>query len=239
MVRSGRIVVGNDVVDLRDEEATGKSRDERFVRRILTETERREFEAAPTDEGLWRRWAAKEAAYKAIAKRFGASPTPRALGVRWDTIGHRASTDGHIEWRGHSVAVRWEVDADKVHCVAWIATPTALERVDEFDEECRISTAAERADAPRLRSASLTPREAVSARNESSAAVRQLARELIVRRTQDVDGSRSIEFVRERGTQRGFGPPRVVIDGRYSAAWDVSLSHHGRFVAAAVCPGWS
>jgi phosphopantetheinyl transferase (holo-ACP synthase) len=61
--------VGNDVVDLREPANAGKSRNSRFLKKILTNAEI-EFvqNAKDPDATLWSLWACKETAYKVIKK---------------------------------------------------------------------------------------------------------------------------------------------------------------------------
>lgn len=64
-----RIYIGNDVVDLTSEYARGKSRDHRFVKKILSDNEQEVFSKSHNpDTLLWSFWAAKESAYKALAR---------------------------------------------------------------------------------------------------------------------------------------------------------------------------
>ena len=72
--RRGRFV-GVDVVDLDDPRCVGKQRDDRFLRRILADAERKRVrESHDPAVTLWRTWAAKEAAYKVISKIRAAPP---------------------------------------------------------------------------------------------------------------------------------------------------------------------
>ena len=65
-------VVGNDVVDLDQPRCAGKAEDTRFVDRVFTAFERERIVEAPDpDRALWRRWAAKESAYKVVTKLLG------------------------------------------------------------------------------------------------------------------------------------------------------------------------
>lgn len=78
--------VGNDIVDLKESANCGKSRDERFIRRVLTPEERdRIVGAACPDQLLWAFWAAKEAAYKAVSRNNSSiRSTPRSYSVVLD-----------------------------------------------------------------------------------------------------------------------------------------------------------
>ncbi|MFH2008447.1 MAG: 4'-phosphopantetheinyl transferase superfamily protein, partial [bacterium] len=59
--------VGNDIVDLRDPESDPASLHARYLKRVFTAQERRAIGDRPDPVELWSRWAAKEAAYKALA----------------------------------------------------------------------------------------------------------------------------------------------------------------------------
>lgn len=61
--------LGNDIVDLADSENIGKSRDERFCRRVFNPRELSSITGSERpDSILWALWAAKEAAYKALSR---------------------------------------------------------------------------------------------------------------------------------------------------------------------------
>ena len=221
--------VGNDIVDLSDPEACGKSEDIRFVGRVLCLHERAAFDVAVGggggDELLWRLWTAKESAYKVLQKAIGASPTARSLEV---SPGNAAT--GTVSWRTYEVCFRWNRGPDYVHSVAWLASDAVRDPGDSVT-----SRAAALVD-PLLRNATLTPAEAISAHNPASAAARRLAKELLRDRsfaelpTLSLD---TVEILRQPA-DRGWAPPEICAGGRPLPGWDVSLSHHGRFVAAAV-----
>jgi hypothetical protein len=75
--------VGNDVVDLKDPENQGKSRDERFLLRAFAAEERVQIRGSEDPDALlWSFWAAKEAAYKAVSREDpGVSSSPRRYRV--------------------------------------------------------------------------------------------------------------------------------------------------------------
>ena len=89
--------VGNDVVDLREPANAGKSRESRFLKKILTDAEI-EFvkNAENPDAALWSLWACKETAYKVIKKSFSDTAfIPR----RWQTVftkSHSEYSDGKV-----------------------------------------------------------------------------------------------------------------------------------------------
>ena len=229
--RMTEVYVGNDIVDLGDPEARGKSRDRRFASRVLNETEHASYYASvgcdlsAGDALLWRLWSAKESAYKALQKAFGASPTPRSLEVVGDVSG-LGSGAGEVAWRAHSVRVRWSSEAEYIHCVAWLS-PNAVR-----DGSASVTARIARVEEPRMRAARLTASETISANNQASAAARLLAKDLIRERKSSASLD-TLEILRQPASN-GWAPPEICAGGRPLPDWDLSLSHHGRFAAAAV-----
>lgn len=230
---SGRVFVGNDIVDLDDPEARGKSLDIRFVDRVLCQQERAAFDAALTDatdddsqdEILWRLWSAKESAYKVLQKAFGVSATARSL-----EVSGLDSEAGRVSWQTREVRFRWNRGPGYVHCVAWLAPNAAC------DPAAAVTMRSASLTDPLMQSARLTRGEAISAHNPASAAGRRLAKDLLRDRsfaelpTLSLD---TVEILRQPA-DRGWAPPEIYANGTVLADWDVSLSHHGRFAAAAV-----
>ncbi len=69
------VILGTDVVDLTDPRCLGKASDRRFLGRVFTELERAAILESPTpDLALWRRWAAKEAAFKVVSRLLSSPP---------------------------------------------------------------------------------------------------------------------------------------------------------------------
>ena len=65
-------MVGNDVVDLRDPDSNAQTHPPRFDERVFSDAERRLIRESPESPHLrWCLWAAKEAAFKAARKRDG------------------------------------------------------------------------------------------------------------------------------------------------------------------------
>jgi phosphopantetheinyl transferase (holo-ACP synthase) len=222
MSGSTQFAVGNDVVDLCDPSTVGKSLNERFVARILAPHEVAAFGQHLTDTLLWQLWAAKESAYKIVAKVFGTSPPARALSVRAE-----AMTDGAlgiVDTAQGPIQVRWTVEPEFVHCVAW------WPQTAPADAQCRIVAGVQSAQEPGVGKTRLSRRERLSARNTDSHAVRSLAKTLFAR---DDEAVGELEIIRDC-TDSGFGPPRFQRHGHPLAGTDLSLSHHGRFVAAVV-----
>lgn len=125
-------MIGNDVVDLDDEES--RSFHPRFDERVFAATERRALEASADPHRLrWLLWAAKESAYKLLRRtlpdlvfspsRFVSRPA-----------GPNAAT---VEASGHVVRVRYECGAGFVHCVAgYHGADATLAEVARLPESC-------------------------------------------------------------------------------------------------------
>lgn len=239
---TGRALVGNDVVDLAAPAARGKAADGRFLRRVFTAAEIDRIRAAADPERmLWTLWAAKEAAFKVVRKLRADLPFAlRRLEV-WpdgqEEGGAGGPATGRVRLHGRPVAgldwlpVEWRVTRQLVHCVARHERrrpATVLAAVAGRGAGAlaagMLTTDAAGDDA------GLTPRERDGARTPESRRVRRLAKALARRA-----GLGLVEVVRPR-LGGLLGPPRL-----YAAAaalplagWDLSLSHDGRFVAAAL-----
>ncbi len=212
------LCVGNDIVDLSSEDASGKQNDIRFLKKILNAEESKDFnEASDKFRALWQLWTAKETGYK-IGKKLNADLvfSPKKFKV--------SLTSGHVAWEENLVYVRWEKRADYLYCIGTNAnTPEGIERCvsqiafyDPLPEDAEAQ--AGRGD--------FSDREQESIFSGESAAVRKLAKSLL-----SESGLTNVEIVRPPLKDR-FGPPQVFANGCLSS-YDLSLSHHGRYVAAA------
>ena len=91
---------GVDVVDLRNPRTRGRHHDARFLDRVFEEDEQHAIRTAEDpDAELWLRWAAKEAAFKAIGIRRYPDPPP--------VFDHSAFV---VARAGEGVEVRWDTD---------------------------------------------------------------------------------------------------------------------------------
>jgi phosphopantetheinyl transferase (holo-ACP synthase) len=208
------MAVGNDIVDLDDPALCGRALDGRFVARVCAPEERARLAAAADPYRLLcRLWTAKESAYK-LAQRDD-----------WDLgLAHaRFVVDvdaARVRWGARLIRVRWQEAADWLACVAWSG--------DDPDAACATVE-------PVAPSTILSARERASAGEPPSVAVRVLAKRLVAERL-GLD-ARELEIVRPpraAGHGRAFGPPEVWWRGVGLPSVTVSLSHDGRYVAAAV-----
>jgi phosphopantetheinyl transferase (holo-ACP synthase) len=208
-------VIGNDIVDLRLSGNRGKSGDRRFLDRVCTPEEKAfigEF-ADHSDRRLWVVWAAKEAAYKALAKRDAFID---AVPVQYRTVFHRvvpiaeAATGRLLSFQGRVQTPAGEAffqacsTVHHVHCLA-VAGGDALPAGIEW---CIL-------DLPEGQDPSSWLRRA---------ALEALARRLGV-------PVQRLAISRFPGP-RGKGPPRV-LEGSRLLDVDLSLSHDGSYGAYA------
>lgn len=199
--------IGNDVVDLKEPANRDRSRDTRYLKKILTDAEI-EFvkKAKRTDAALWSFWACKETAYKVTKKSFPDTAfTPRLWQVNF-TKNRIKYWESEVVIPGqNSVFVRLFPGSDYVHCVG-TDNPSMLDRFDSGME--------------------ILPGK----KTNPSIFVRQcLAQQLAARFSLNFD---RIEIRRtiENGERL---PPQVFINGKATNI-DISLSHDGRFAAYAM-----
>ena len=196
-------MVGNDVVDLRDADASDAMRP-RFDARVFCDEELQALDAAP-DRALarWTRWAAKEAAYKA-AKRVDAEVVFSPARFRTDLeVSADGEALGRVETPVGALPVVVRACEGAVHAVVGCAEEEAI------------------CDVTRLPEAELDANDA----RAPSRAVRLLATQRVAARL-GVD-AQCVE-VRRRGRI-----PELWIDGERRAELSLSLSHHGAVVGFA------
>lgn len=218
----GSRLLGNDLVDLTDPAAQTQAANPRFLQRILTPRELAVLEQAPDrHRQLWAFWALKEAAFKAgrqhePALRF----LPRQFEVDWPEktgwIGH-----GQVLCRVLTpvgpLAGQLNGGADWVHALA-AESPAGL-----TEAVWQVGSLADLA-----RNVELDQPDQFT--GPGSAEVRLLARRLLAEA-----GLPRTRIVRRRLEAGTWGIPRVERNGEVLPV-PVSLSHDGRWAAAAVRP---
>lgn len=214
--------IGNDVVDLAEAGVAGKERDVRFMARVFTPAERaRILAAAVPTLALWKTWSAKETAYKVACKIRGRLVfAHRAFEVVMDR-----PQEGLVRFGDLLVHVRWQLGAGCLHCLGFHSADAG--RVSAVESGFR-RIDAEIADLRQALAGTLTAAERGSVHSAASERARLLARQILERW-----GRGAAEIVRRRRPS-GWGAPVVAYNGRRVEGFDVSLSHDGRFVAAAV-----
>jgi len=220
--------IGNDIVDLGEPGVAGKEGDRRFMDRVFTPAERaRILEAVAPTIALWKTWAAKEAAYKIACKiREKVVFAHQAFEVAME---HH---EGHVRFEDLLVRVRWDLARDYVHCIGQIggspaARPAGPNAESGFGRlHSRLLTAIAHCRQPL--DGSLTTAERASVHSPPSERARLLARRVMEQ--WDLGGAEILRLWRAWG----WSAPLVARGGRPVDGFDVSLSHDGRFVAAAV-----
>jgi hypothetical protein len=217
------VAVGNDIVDLGNPDALGKSQDDRFLRRVFLPEEQSQISLdSDSDCILWVLWAAKETAYKIISKINPAIPSgPLKYRVHLEeTVSLSPRTpgfrNGHfsclVETPVGSVKICALTGADYVHAYgSWgdQATAGAMHlKVFRLDQPC-------------------------FHRQPESDVVRKVLCGYLGRFWHIPSGQ--IVIQRDQNA-RGAGPPVVYIQGE-RAPMDTSLSHHGRYGAFALFTG--
>ncbi|GMR13086.1 MAG: hypothetical protein BMS9Abin29_1285 [Gemmatimonadota bacterium] len=216
-------VVGNDVVDLDRPRCAGKAEDRRFVERVFTAFEQSCIMDAPDrDRALWRRWAAKEAAYKVVTKLLGAAPVfeHAAFAVGIDPDG----ASGTVAYREFTMPFTLHEGSDHLHTVAIHSGG----RCPDYRVVAGIEGADTEGHPPldTLRS-QFTPAERPFIHGAPSALARLAAR-------RDMAAALAVAqediLILAAGDRPGRMPPVVRVDGDLGRV-DLSLSHDGRYVA--------
>jgi phosphopantetheinyl transferase (holo-ACP synthase) len=193
------LAVGNDIVDLHDAGEPSA----RFLDRVLAPAERRSAQGAA---GVWRLWAAKEAAFKVLARAERTLPfTHRAFVVDLEAavVRHPAG----------EVRVRWDTHPGAVSCVGWRGGGEPATSTATLDEVCA---------AP----GTLGVEEARGVSGQLSIGVRLLCKRLLASRLGLEE--RDLEIRRPGGR-----PPEVWRRGRRLGRVEISLAHDGRYLACA------
>jgi len=209
--------LGNDIVDLADIETRGKGNDCRFLSRVLTGGEREMLRPGGQDRLLWLFWAAKETAFKAASRVMeDLSFIPRRFEVSLATSeavfpkGRPALLRGLVETPGPPVYVEACLCPDYVHVIG--ATDADALKEVIFGHHLL----ADKADG--------SPGQ-TSSREARWAAASALAGRLGLEPSE-------IEIKRRPLTAGRLGPPFPCRQD-IPLPYDLSLSHHGRFVAYA------
>lgn len=245
--------IGNDVMDLGHRSCRAREPGDRLLGRILDPAEYAWLEqhqpGGPWSTPLWALWAAKEAAFKASSKKGASagvfSPTTLVCELLLTSMGSPTGRGDVISIRGTvrgesleaPVSVRGTSDGEHLHVIGWsVPDSGATARV-----EAGVERVPEGSDLESLRTR-FTNAEWEGVHSTPSAIVRLEARERLRAMISEASGEpvdpAAIEILTAPGLNGsglpGRTPPSLRIDGRTLTGWDVSLSHHGRYVAWAL-----
>ncbi|NTW76290.1 MAG: 4'-phosphopantetheinyl transferase superfamily protein [Syntrophaceae bacterium] len=203
--------IGNDVVDWEHPANSNKSRDFRYLKKILTSVEIEfVYDSENPDKVLWSLWACKETAYKAIRKSYpGLSFLPRQWSVRLNGY-DKMFTEGEVIIPGvNTVFARlFYLPEGCVHCVG------ADNRADLDNIIWGIEPLPE-----------FTSGEII----EPSSFVRKC----LVRKLAGLYQLNFRELEVRRAKEGGeLQPPQLYYENR-ETSFDISLSHDGKFAAYA------
>jgi hypothetical protein len=197
-------------VDWKDPANAGKSRDSRYLKKILTAAEIKQVcESRNPDVTLWSLWACKETAYKVIRK---STPGASFLPLRWTMkLNHRDcfAADGKIVIPGEpSIFVQLLITESYVHCVG----------SDDLSALGKIVQGIERLPPPQ-RHKIIDPS--------------QFGRVCLIRKLASLNNLNSSALTIRRTEKEGELQPPHVYQGNSKAPFDISLSHDGKFTAYA------
>ncbi len=238
MPRTARL--GNDVVDLNEAGVAGKAGDQRFVERVFTAEERAWIaDGADPDLALWRLWSAKEAAYKAAYKAAGKTVADLVFAHRSFEVD---ANDGVVRYGDQVFSVAWHHGPGWLHCLALETTADAtadhaiwevaalMPGPQSSNVEAAATAARTQSVAPAQPSARPSATRSTTPSTTPSAQVRALACRMLARA-----GWADAAIVRPLGTTAARpGPPEAHIGGERLEGVEVSLSHDGQWVAAAL-----
>lgn len=232
--------LGNDVVDLRDPRVRGKAEDARFLERVFTEGERETIvAAADPHHALWARWAAKEAAFKAVSKLLGSPPVfhhPRFRVSLAREPGEDPGLRGEVRYGDLSLVVEVGSTTDFVHGLARAeAEDEGVEPVQRVVRAEDVRAGGGEGGKAGWRDAlrpSFSPAEWACVTHRVSALTRLGVRADLARGL-GVEEER-LQITCQDGPA-GRRIPVVLLDGATLGA-DLTLSHHGRYLAWAYLP---
>lgn len=206
------MIVGNDVVHLREHRISKHHLNTRFVDRIFTIEEAERIHQHPLPNSfMWSLWAVKEAAYKAVIKiypqtvfslrRFVVDET--LASVRYEKFQLPVAIEKTDDWI-HAVVTTYETP-EQNRDASSLSAEGALKMVQKKDDQVH-----------------------------ESEAVRDLALGLVAKHYGFKRNA--LEIIRPKcSTSPRLGPPELRYAG-YITEIDISLSHDGPFVACAVAP---
>jgi hypothetical protein len=210
--------VGNDIVDLDAPGAENKSRNLRFMKKVLTADEiDRVTASCRPDAALWGIWAAKETAYKVLSKSFpdaAFSPLKYRLAIHHPAVKPGESQEGIVSTPHGPVAVKIFFGLGYVHCIGNRGDVVDVQNIMHGHGRTRLHG----------------DKDAPVSRLES-AAVRNLALAHVARFLNKSAAEMEIRGHVLAGRTR---PPALFFKGEKEPI-DISLSHDGRFVAYAFC----
>ena len=247
--------LGNDVVDLAHRACRERRPGDRFLERVLDPAER-EWLGGDQERDtwmirLWALWAAKETAFKVVSKLAGAQDVFRHRGFVGSLELEDAGCRGVLRIRGRVrgpevsgvVTVEGSSDGEHVHLVGWGAVREAEAGDRAPPLEAGLEAGSGRGAALADYRTHFSDREWEGIRTVHGAEARLRARARLEAYLGAEDRDRSGDRRKDRPSaveiltsaeRPGRTPPRIRVAGVDRPDLDLSLSHHGRFVAWAL-----
>lgn len=228
------LLLGNDIVDLKQAGVRGKWQHSRFVARVFTKAEQTFIQDSPEpDLALWSLWAAKESAYKLISK-ITSPPVfshKRFAAVLQDAM--QVNSGGApfsmpINFEDQVISIEIKITRNYILAEGQFASGGAAADYDVISGVEQI-TAAEEAEWPNelLLEKKFSAAERESIHHAAAARARILCKQAITKKISgDISRLQIIRPVRGGKSQ----PPYVLHDDQRCDI-DISLSHHGQWVA--------
>ena len=218
-------LIGNDIVDLTQSRKQNKINNQPFSDRVFTSDEQEMIRRSSNPFlTLWFFWAAKETAYKICKKKdektVFAHKEFRVVPDEWVSLGVEGEKNGQLRYAKMNIDLRWFWNGEYVHCIGMLGHGVRKLHNIQFAVQDM------RSFLPRL---TLTKAEQNSVYSESSEKVRILAKELL-----EASGFVDIEILREN-KKNDRGPPQLFLNRKLFEKIEISLSHDGNYLAAAMC----
>ena len=225
------LLLGNDVVDLSEPGMRGKWQHERFVARVFTTSEQTLIRSATHPDFLfWSLWAAKESAYKIISKLHGppAFSHKKFALVRALSLLPEAPSPAKVTIRFESTDIPVSIvpDDDCLTALGSLDSGGIKEEFDIVSGTAKMDGELE-ARVSEMRRSHFSEAELASVTTAESLWVRIFCKQAIAAQL-------NLELPRLRIIRPVAGgksqAPYLLVDGE-RCAMDVSLSHHGKWLA--------
>jgi phosphopantetheine--protein transferase-like protein len=226
--KAKKIFIGNDLVDLKTPEVKEKHLNTRFLDRVLSPNEKKLLNRSDNPSlFFWVLWSAKEAAYKGLKKQ---SPeinfAHRMYEVQIDCPNNFLMGSEHNAYLKHPSGVcllKWIITNEYIHCIGVSSVESELANLapvlNSIDKDLSLSKDVYNDEA------NFSQSELESIYSPESMSVRSLAKSLI--------SFENVEIIRKKDENK-FLPPEIYSNGQKIKNTDLSLSHDGRYVAAAI-----
>ncbi len=220
------LLLGNDIVDLKEAGIAGKSHNARFVERVFSREEKSAISVSEnSDVTLWMFWAAKETAYKIISKITG---PPVFSHKKFITTFYKqiskSKSEYIVDYGEWQFLIELTTKSNYIHAVGTHANSSELPDY-LLSKKVHKVTHSELKDWQNSNNwpEHFTKEELDSIHHAESALVRFLCKNLIAKQLK-ITPSR-LQIIRPEKAHKPQ-PPFLLLDNKQTEI-DISLSHHG------------